>query len=234
MYAQVALLSFYRSISPNTTSNVPMMATISAIMWLRPMWSMRAKWAKPGALILHLKFGEISVRKIGGTKYPPKKSSPVGSAWSVSHEVDTELSLWSFDAGVGGASWYCESLGVQLEVVDQSLHWRLEKKSKHFSTIQIKGVLWCRTFISARLGGTHLASSVCTSPSGMSFKHWYMMRSDSLISLMRIKYLERELKVTIWDDDPNTPCVPVVAIAIPSDGHVEVDKVIGVVGLGLS
>ena len=68
----------------------------------------------------------------------------------------------------------------------------------------------------------------------MSFKHWYMMRSDSLISLMRIKYLERELKVTIWDDDPKTPRIPVVAIASPSDGHVEVDKVIGVVGLGLS
>ena len=69
----------------------------------------------------------------------------------------------------------------------------------------------------------------------MSFKHWYMMRSDSLISLMRIKYLERELKVTIWDDkSEDLPRIPVIAIAIPSDGHVEVDKVIGVVGLGLS
>ena len=67
MYAQAALLSSYRSISPNTTSNVPMIATISAIMWLRPMWSMRAKWANPGALILHLEFGEVSVRKNGGT-----------------------------------------------------------------------------------------------------------------------------------------------------------------------
>ena len=28
---------------------------MSAIIWFRPMWSMRPKWANPGALILHLK-----------------------------------------------------------------------------------------------------------------------------------------------------------------------------------
>ena len=49
------ILTFYRSISPNTTSSVPMMATISASMWFFPIWSMTARWANPGALILHLK-----------------------------------------------------------------------------------------------------------------------------------------------------------------------------------
>ena len=44
----------YRSISPNTTSKVPMIATISANMWFFPMWSTTARWANPGALILHL------------------------------------------------------------------------------------------------------------------------------------------------------------------------------------
>ena len=45
---------FQRSISPKTTSSVPMMATMSANIKFLPMWSRSARWAKPGALILHL------------------------------------------------------------------------------------------------------------------------------------------------------------------------------------
>ena len=64
----------YLSTSPNTTSRVPMIATMSASMWflpaiggssrqglnmslfhyLLPIWLVRARWRKPGALILHL------------------------------------------------------------------------------------------------------------------------------------------------------------------------------------
>ena len=31
------------------TVSLPMMATISASMWFLPMWSIRARWRKPGA-----------------------------------------------------------------------------------------------------------------------------------------------------------------------------------------
>ena len=53
-YSLSFTFTIYLSISPNTTSSVPMIATISASMWFFPMWSITAKWANPGALILHL------------------------------------------------------------------------------------------------------------------------------------------------------------------------------------
>jgi hypothetical protein len=80
-------------------------------------------------------------------------------------------------------------LGKQLEVVDKGFHGSLKKKkpscSECTSTRENE-----RTFISALDGGTHLASSVLTSPSGIWFRHCSMMRNDWRISSKRIKYLK--------------------------------------------
>ena len=74
MTTKLVITGVYLSTSPNTTSKVPMMATMSANMWflpesgssskkvlklnlfhyLLPIWLVRARWRKPGALILHL------------------------------------------------------------------------------------------------------------------------------------------------------------------------------------
>lgn len=51
-------LSPQRSTSPNTMSRVPIIATISANMWFLPTMSVPARWANPGALILHLYWEE--------------------------------------------------------------------------------------------------------------------------------------------------------------------------------
>src|SRR3546814_6866936 len=47
-------LAAHRSISPNTMSSEPMIATVSASMWPLERKSMAARKAKPGARILHL------------------------------------------------------------------------------------------------------------------------------------------------------------------------------------
>lgn len=52
LFARPVLL--YLSTSPNTRSIVPIMATASAKRWPLEIWSKQPKWAKPGALILHL------------------------------------------------------------------------------------------------------------------------------------------------------------------------------------
>lgn len=44
----------YLSTSPNTKSIVPMIATASGKKWCLIIKSAPAKWAKPGARILHL------------------------------------------------------------------------------------------------------------------------------------------------------------------------------------
>ncbi len=61
----------------------------------------------------------------------------------------------------------------------------------------------CVTFISALVGGTHLASSVRTSPSGIWFKHCSMIRRDSRISNIRQRYLKELPKLL------HAPCVSV-------------------------
>lgn len=51
---QIYLKTDYLSTSPKTKSIVPIMATASANKLPLEIWSKAPKWAKPGALILHL------------------------------------------------------------------------------------------------------------------------------------------------------------------------------------
>lgn len=51
--------------------------------------------------------------------------------------------------------------------------------------------IWSHTFISALRGGMILASSTRTSPSGILFRHWWMMCRLCRISSTRHRYLGR-------------------------------------------
>ena len=64
------------------------------------------------------------------SKAGDEKLIPIGSAGSIRYKVDAELALGSFDGGVGGSGRNGEALGVQLEVVDESLHRGLKQKSQ--------------------------------------------------------------------------------------------------------
>ena len=86
MRASVAVA--HRSISPNTMSCVPMIATTSAIMWPRAISSSAARCAKPGARIFR-RYGLLAPSR---------------------HQVDAELALRVLDRGVGLALGHADSL----------------------------------------------------------------------------------------------------------------------------
>ena len=66
--------------------------------------------------------------------------------------------------------------------------WYKEKTNKQTNRQTNKTNLL--TFISALLGGTSLASSILTSPSGIWLRHWWMMHILCLISSTRMRYLD--------------------------------------------
>ena len=61
--SRAQVLAPHLSISPNTMSIVPMMATASAIMWPRATSSMAARCGKPGARIFR-RYGLLAPSEI--------------------------------------------------------------------------------------------------------------------------------------------------------------------------
>ncbi len=89
-----------RSMSPNTMSSVPMMATASASMW-------------PLRQLAHRR----QVRESRRTQF-----HAVGLVGTVGDEVDAEFALRMLHRGIRLAFGHVHALGEQLEVVDQFLH----------------------------------------------------------------------------------------------------------------
>ncbi len=108
----------HRSISPNTMSIEPMIATTSASMWPRHMKSVACRKAKPG---------DADLAAIG----------PVGA---VGDEIDAELALRRLDRGVGLAGRHVIALGIELEVVDQRFHRLLHlgaRRRRHLAVVDL-------------------------------------------------------------------------------------------------
>merc|ERR1711976_391161 len=81
--------------------------------------------------------------------------APVGPAGAVTDQVHAELPLGSLDGGVGGASRERESLGEQLEVVDERLHRCLHLSSARGHTLSI---------VSPHVTSRHLVEALLNDP----------------------------------------------------------------------
>ena len=90
----------HRSISPNTMSMEPMMATASASMWPRQHEVDR------------LQMGEARRADLAA----------IGLVAAVGDQIDAELALGRLDRGVGLAGRHVVALGVELEVMDERFH----------------------------------------------------------------------------------------------------------------
>ena len=118
--------------------------------------------------------------------------APIWLAASVRDEVDAKLSLWSLNGCVSGSSRYLKENNAGQNVAILKTN---SVTSKVIITWKpwVKSLKWwmrdsMEVFISALLGGTHLASSVLTSPAGIWFRHCSMILRLSLISSILIRY----------------------------------------------
>ena len=90
------------------------------------------KCAKPGALILQ-RYGLLVP---SATRYtpapPPVRHKPTDNSKAAGSR--TKLALWGFNGRVGGAGRHLVPLRVELEVVDQRLHRRLQASTQAQTT----------------------------------------------------------------------------------------------------
>ena len=87
-------------------------------------------------------------------------------------------------------------------------------------------------FISALLGGTHLASSVLTSPSGIKRSDGHYCGQTEALSSHLVQTLLYDTQALSHLRHPHQ--ISVITVSVAPHGNIEVDKVIGVIRLGLS
>jgi hypothetical protein len=192
-----------------------MMATMSASMCFFPSFSKQAKWAKPGALILHLYgFGPPS-----DTRYTPNSPAHQTKRVNCCEGKTGGLVIVTFgclDGSVGSTGRNCEPLREQLKVMNQSLHGILHLTSRWRGDLGV----------------------VC--PDG-TFRHLvqalvdYPQRLTHLLNSTQVP--EQTDKSKYQSTLTQTPSPrhrsPIVAISLRSDRHVKFHKVVSVVWLRL-
>lgn len=91
------------------------------------MKSAPARWAKPGARILHLYGRLLPSLYRTSVRYLLRKKN-----WHVRDKVDTHLAFRRLDCRVGLARWDGVALAKELEVVDERLHALLHRGTRRW------------------------------------------------------------------------------------------------------